>query len=117
MAKQVLKSLDLTSLAVALDRAEEAGLNATAPAPDQDPGNAVYLKYPGPGVVELVAGRLAHVTIQLRTPAGAGKNKKILPVFHKPAIDHVLGFLMTAEEVAGCMRGLDRVNHKYWKVL
>jgi hypothetical protein len=117
VTKHFLKSLDTTALAIALDRAEEQGLISTLPSPLEDPEKAVYLKYAGPDQGELIASRLAHVTIQLKTLGGAGNNKKIIKVFHKPAVDCVLGFLLSPEEIAQCTRRLDTVNRKYWKVL
>lgn len=116
MAKQTLRSLDLVALAVALDRAEEEGLTSQAPDPGQRPSECVYLRYVGPEQLGVICTRLPHATIQLRTMGGAGNNKKILPVFHRPAILHVLGFLF-AEAGIQYTRSLDTVDRKYWKVL
>jgi hypothetical protein len=117
VAKQALRTLDPVALAVALDRAEEDGIASQAPDPARHPADSVYLKYAGDEQLDLIAARLPHVTVQLRTPAGAGRNKKLVKVFHKPAIDHVLGFLLAAEDVARGTRSLDTVDRKYWKVL
>ena len=102
MAKQVLRSLDVAALAVALDRAEEAGLTTRTPAPKERPGECVYLKYVGNEQLGLLTTRLPHVLILQRTPGGAGRNKKYVVLFDRSAVLHVLGFLLEAEEVARC---------------
>jgi hypothetical protein len=117
MAKQVLRYLDLAGLAVALDRAEEQGLTAKAPAPLEQPGDCVYLKYAGAEQLGALAARPPHVSVQLKTPGGAGRNKVIVKVFHKEAVLHVLGFLLRAEEISPSMRTLDTVDRRYWKVV
>ena len=117
MAKQVLRSLDVAALAVALDRAEDEGLLSQTPDPQQHPADSVYLKYVGPQQLDLLSARLPHVTVQLRTPGGAGNNKKLHAVFHRPTIRHVLGFLLALEDVERCTRSLDTVDRKYWKVV
>jgi hypothetical protein len=117
MAKQVLKHLDLAALSVALDHAEEHGLTTKIPDPAEHPVMCVYLKYVGTEQAELLARRLPHVTILLRTPAGAGRNKKLIPVFDREAIEHILDFLMPSGEGSGSWRTLDTVDKKYWKVV
>ena len=117
MAKHVLKHLDPAALAVALDHAEEHGLACETPAPQEQPENCVYLRYAGPEQLKLLAGRLPHANVQLKTLGGKGKNKKVVRVFHKPAILHVLGFLLAPEDVTRCTRVLDTVPRKYWKVI
>jgi hypothetical protein len=117
VAKQVLRTLDLAALAVALDRAEDEGLLSQAPDPEGHPADSIYLKYVGPEQLGLLSTRLPHVTVQLRTPGGAGNNKKLHVVFHRPTIRHVLGFLLAQEDLERCTRALDTVDRKYWKVI
>jgi hypothetical protein len=117
VAKRVLRNLDVAALAVALDRAEEAGLMTRTPAPKERPGECVYLKYAGNEQLGLLTTRLPHVMILQRTPGGAGRSKKYVVVFDRAAALHVLGFLLDAEEVQRCTRGLDTVDQRYWRVL
>src|SRR5262249_17861906 len=77
VAKQVLRNLDVAGLAVALARAEDEGLLSQTPDPQQHPADSVYPKYVGPQQLDLISARLPHVTVQLRTPGGAGNNKKL----------------------------------------
>jgi hypothetical protein len=109
--------VDLAALSVALDRAEDAGLTTQTPSPRERPADCVYLKYAGPEREELVARRLAFATVQLRTLGGAGNNVKQVKVFDRAAVMLVLGFLLDGEAIAGCTRGLDTIDQKYWKVV
>jgi hypothetical protein len=117
VAKRVLRNLDVAALAVALDRAEEAGLTARTPAPKERPGECVYLKYVGNEQLGLLTTRLPHAMILRRTPGGAGRNKKYVVVFDAATVQNVLGFLLDAEEVKRCTRSLDTVEQRYWRVL
>ena len=77
----------------------------------------MYLRRESP---MLEPGRIRQTLVarcQLKTLGGKGKNKKVVPVFHKPAVLHVLGFLLPEEDVARCTRVLDSVPRKYWKPL
>jgi hypothetical protein len=117
VAKQVLRSLDVAALAIALDRAEEAGLTTRTPAPKEKPGECVYLRYAGNDQLGLLSTRLPHVMILQRTPGGAGRNKKYVVVFDRETIRHVLGFLLDPDEVHRSTRSLDTVERRYWRVL
>jgi hypothetical protein len=114
--KQVLRNLDLAALAVALDRAEDAGLTAKAPAPRERPADCVYLKYAGKQQAELFARRLPHVEIEMQQPGdeGIGTTTKVIKVFDKAAVLHVLGFLLDAEDIARCTRPLNTVSRSLW---
>ncbi len=91
MAKQILKHLDLTTLAVALDHLEENGA-AACPDPLSAPGECVYLRYIGPDQLATLAARLPHVEVVFRTVAAPPRNKVVRKVFSKPAILHLLRF-------------------------
>jgi hypothetical protein len=116
MAKQALRHLDLAGLAVALDRAEDAGLTARAPAPRERPADCIYLKYAGEKQAELFARRLPHVKIEMQMPGdeGMGTTSKDITVFDKAAVLHVLGFLLDAEDIARCTRPLNTVSRYRW---
>ena len=116
MAKQALRNLDLGALGVALDRAEEAGLTSKAPAPQKHPADCVYLKYAGKQQAELFASRLRHVEIEMKMPGdeGIGTTTKVIKVFDKAAVLHVLEFLLDAEDVARCTRSLNTVSRSLW---
>jgi hypothetical protein len=116
VAKQPLRNLDIDALAVAMDRAEEAGLTAKAPAPRERPADCVYLKYAGKPQAELFASRLPHVEIEMKMPGdeGIGTTTKVIKVFDKAAALHVLGFLLDGEEIACCTRLLSTVSRSLW---
>src|SRR5262245_60134871 len=65
LAKQSLRKLDTVALAVALDRAEDAGLTTQAPSPAERPADCVYLKYVGTEQLDVLTRRLPHATILL----------------------------------------------------
>jgi hypothetical protein len=114
--KQVLRNLDVAALAVALDRAEDAGLTSKTPTPRERPADCVYLKYAGKQQADLFASRLPHVEIEMKMPGdeGIGTTTKIIKVFDKAAVLHVLGFLFDAEDIARCTRPLNTVGRGLW---
>jgi hypothetical protein len=116
MPKQALRNLDLDALAVALDRAEDAGLTSKKPAPRKRPAECVYLKYAGKKQAELFASRLPHVEIELKRPGdeGIGTTTDIVKVFDRAAVMHVLEFLLGAEDIARCTRPLNTVGRSLW---
>jgi hypothetical protein len=117
MPKHILKTLDLTTLLVALDHVEEFGPAATRPDPDADPGGCAYLAYIGDAQLAALAARLPHAEVLFRTPGAAGRNKVVRKVFSKPAVWHVLRFAYPDEQVfAPFVRDLASVDRKYWRV-
>jgi hypothetical protein len=119
VAKQALRNLDLAALGVALDRAEEAGLTSRIPAPRKSPADCVYLKYAGKQQAELLASRLPHVRIRMKVPSSdwVDTTTKVIKVFDKAAVTHVLEFLLDAEEIRRCTRPLNTVRRSDWTVM
>lgn len=115
--KHVLKSLELTTLLVALDHLEEYGPGAALPDPYEKPGACVYLAYVGEKQLAALAERLPHADVLFSTP-GAGERRKVArKVFNKAAIFHLMRFSFpTGDEFAPFVRGLDTVDRKYWTV-
>jgi hypothetical protein len=116
--KHALKSLELTTLLVALDHLEEYGPGAALPDPYEHPGECVYLAYTGEEQLAALAGRLPHADVLFSTP-GAGEHRKVArKVFNKAAILHLMRFSFpTGDEFAPFVRGLDTVDRKYWTVM
>jgi hypothetical protein len=119
LAKQALRHLDLDALGVALDRAEDAGLTTTTPSPREHPAECVYLKYAGKPQAELFARRLPHVRIRLKEPGdeGIGTTTRVLNVFDKAAVLHVLEFLLDKEDIRRCTRPLNTVGRSFWTLM
>lgn len=118
MAKQVLKSLDLTTLLVALDHHDEYGPPAATPDPYADPAACVYLTYAGEQQAAALAQRLPHVEVLFITPGVGDRRKIVRKVFGKPAIEYVLRFSFAkSKEFLPFVRDLGRIDRKYWKVL
>ncbi|MBA4189087.1 MAG: hypothetical protein C0467_13900 [Planctomycetaceae bacterium] len=118
MAKRGLRTLDLTTLLVALDHVEEHGPGATQPDPKSAPGECVYLRYVGDPHASHFASRLPHVDVLFRVPGGAGQTKIIRKVYSKAAILHVLRFVLpTEEDYSPLFRDLATVKKIYWRVL
>jgi hypothetical protein len=80
------------------------------------PGTAGYLKYAGKQQAELFASRLPHVPIEMMQPGdeGIGTTTKVIQVFDRAAVLHVLGFLLDAEDIAHCTRPLNTVSRSLW---
>jgi hypothetical protein len=119
MPKQPLRNMDLAALSVALDRAEEDGLTTEVPAPNKQPADCVYLKYVGDKQAELFASRLPHAVVKVLMPSDEGydtRSRKV-NVYSKKAILHVLGFLLTPEEIDRCTRPLNTVRRTGWSVV
>lgn len=118
MPKHSLKSLDLTTLLVALDHVEEHGPGGVTPDLENHPEECVYLKYVGDEQAEAFADRLPHLNVLFRTLGGAGRSKVIRKVFHKPSILHVLRFTFeTDDDFLPFVRDLGSVHRKYWRPL
>ena len=118
MPKHVLKSLELTTWLVALDHLEEHGPSAAVPDPYEVPGECVYLTYIGDAHAAALAERVPHADVLFYTPSVGQRRKVVRKVFNKAAILHLMRFSFpTGEDFAPFIRGLDRVDQKYWKVL
>jgi len=118
MPKHVLKTLDQTALLIALDHAEEFGLDAVRSDPDANPDACVYLAYIGDEQLHALAARLPHVEVLFRMPGSAGRNRVFRKVFSGPAVWHVLRFAFPDEgQFAPFVRDLGSVDRKYWRVL
>ncbi len=119
MAKQLLRSVDLAALSIALDHAEEHGpWKVDKPDPQTAPAECVYLRYAGAAQIELLARRLPHADVQFSTLASGPRRKVVRKVFHKATILHLLAFLFREEEGAErFICSLDTVNKKYWRAL
>lgn len=118
VAKHVLKSLELTTLLVALDHLEEYGPSAALPDPYEKPGECVYLAYIGDAQLAALVARLPHADVLFRTPADGPQSKVVRKVFSKPAILHVLRFSFpTGEDFIAFVRDLGSVNQKRWSIL
>lgn len=112
MAKQVLKTLDLTTLLVALDHLDDYGPNATAPDPESLPDECVYLTHIGETHVAALAQRLLHIDVFFPE---AGVVRK---VFHKQAIFHVFQFAFpNGPDFTLFVRDLASLNKRYWRLL
>jgi len=118
VAKQALRHLDVAALAVALDRAEEAGLTAKVPTPQQGPADCVYLKYAGKQQAELFAKRLPYVRIRMtRLRDGVDTTTEVIKVFDKAAVMYVLEYLLEREDIRRCTRPLNTVRRNLWVVM
>ena len=118
MAKHVLKTLDLTTLLVALDHFEEYGPGAAAPDPYARPAECVYLAYIGGAHLAAMTARLPHVSVLFRTPADGPRGKVVRPVFDKIAALYVLQFCFpNSDEFTAFVRDLGPINPRRWSVL
>ena len=118
VAKQVLKTLDLTALLVALDHLEEYGPNVTVPLPYARPAECVYLAYIHNAHLAALAARLPHVMVLFRTPADGPRNKVVRPVFDKTAVLYVLQFCFPGStEFAAFVRDLGPISPRRWAAL
>jgi hypothetical protein len=118
MPKHVLETLDLAKLNLALDHAVESGLAAIRPDPEEDSACCVYLAYVGDAQLAAFAARLPHIEVQFTMPGNWLPNKVVRKVFSKPAVWHVLRLAFADEsEFAPCVRDLESVHRKYWRVL
>lgn len=118
MAKQVLKSLDLTTLLVALDHLEEHGPPVAAPEPYANAAGCVYLAYIGEAHLAALTGRLPHASVLFRTMASGPKSKVVRPVFDKTAILYLMRFCFpTSNAFAQFVRDLGPINPQRWSVL
>lgn len=118
MAKRVLKTLDLTTLLVALDHLEEHGPAGTVPDPYGRPAECVYLAYTGDAHLAALTARLPHVSVLFRTPANGPRSKVVRPVFDKSAVLYALRFSFPNEQdFIPFVRELATVDAKHWKVL
>lgn len=118
MPKHVLKSLDLTTLLVALDHVEEHGPPTALPDPETSPGECVYLAYIGEAHAAALAARLPHADVLFRTPGAGARSKVVRKVYNKAAILHILRFCFpNGDEFQPFVRELSRVDRKYWRVL
>jgi hypothetical protein len=115
MAKRVLKTLELTTLLVALDHLEEYGPSAAVPDPYEVPGECVYLAYLGDAHAAALAERLPYRNVKFSVPTTSGIVRK---VYRKAAILHLMRFSFpNSEEFVPFVRGLDTVDRKYWIVM
>lgn len=116
--KQVLKSLELTTLLVALDHLEEYGPGMAVPDPYEKPAECVYLTYVGEAQAEALANRVPHHNVTFHVPGGAGKNRVVRRVYSKAAITHVLKFCFPRSRAfVPFVRSLKTVAPEYWRVL
>jgi hypothetical protein len=116
VAKQVLRTLELTTLLVALDHAEEHGPGLLVPDPLKAPVECVYLTYIGEEQAKALADRVPHANVLFRLPGGTGK--VVRKIYSKPVIRHVLGFAFpNGKEFAPFVRVLATVKPRYWRVL
>ena len=118
MPKHILKTLDLTTLLVALDHLEEYGPSSALPDLETIPGECAYLTYIGEEHITALADRLPHADVQFKTPGKAGKNKVVRKLFNKAALVHVLKFAYpTGPDFMPFVRPLGGVDKKYWRIL
>ena len=115
MPKHVLKSLELTTLLVALDHLEEYGPSAAVPDPYETPGACVYITYIGDAHAKALAARVPYRNVKFSVPTTAGVVRR---VYCKAAILHLMRFAFPkSEEFVPFVRGLDTVDRKYWTVM
>jgi hypothetical protein len=118
VAKQVLKTLELTTLLVALDHLEEYGPSMAVPDPYEKPGECAYLTYIGDAHSAALAERLPHLNVAFKVPGAAGRSKQVRKVYSKAAILHLMRFSFpTGEDFVSFVRGLETVDRRYWRVL
>jgi hypothetical protein len=118
VSKHVLKTLDLTTLLVALDHLEEYGPSMALSDPYSAPGECVYLTYIGEAQAAALTARLPYADVRFRLPGPAEHGKVVRKVFSKPAILHVIRFAFpTSQEFVPFVRELATVKQKYWRVL
>lgn len=116
--KHVLKTLDLTTLLVALDHLEEYGPSATVADPYVSPSECVYIVYIGETQAAALATRLPHLEVVFRLPGVAKQGRVVRKVFSKSAVTHVMQFAFpTSPGYAPFVRELASVKQKYWRVL
>jgi hypothetical protein len=116
--KQILRTLELTTLLVALDHAEEHGPGLLVPDPLNAPAECVYLAYIGADQARALAERVPHANVLFKVPGGAGKSKIVRQVYSKPVIMHVLRFAYpNSQDFVPFVRELASVKQKYWRVL
>ena len=118
MPKHVLKTLDLTTLLVALDHREEYGASATVPDPYVSPSECVYVTYIGEAQAAALAERLPHIEVVFRLPGVAKRGRVVRKIFSKSAVTHVMQFAFpTSPDYAPFVRDLAAVKQKYWRVI
>jgi hypothetical protein len=116
--KHILKSLDMTTLLVALDHLEEYGPSTAVPDLEASPGEAAYLTYIGEEQIAAIAARLPHADVRFKVPGRAGKTKVVRKLFNKAALIHVLKFAYpNGPDFLPFVRSLDTVDKQYWRVL
>lgn len=116
--KQVLKTLELTTLLVALDHLEEYGPGTAVADPYEKPAECVYLTYIGDEHAAALAERVPHRNVTFSVPGTRGHHRIVRKVFNKAAILHLMRFSFpTGDDFAPFVRGLDTVDRKYWTVL
>jgi hypothetical protein len=117
----VLKTLELTTLLVALDHLEEYGPGMAVADPYEKPGECVYLKYIGDAQLKALTDRLPHIRVRFSLPGrGRGNTTRnpVRVVFSKPAIIHVLQFSFPRSKAyVAFVRDLKSVDESYWKVV
>ncbi len=118
MPKQIFKTLELTTLLVALDHLEEYGPPAALADLYAAPGEGVYLKYVPDAHAAALAGRLPHARVAFKVPGTRGRSREVRHVFNRAAVLHLLKFCFPDEPDFGpYLRTLSSVGEKYWKVL
>jgi hypothetical protein len=116
--KHVLKTLELTTLLVALDHLEEYGPGMAVADPYEKPEECVYLKFVGDEQLKALTNRLPYVSVRFHSPGSAGERNPIRAVFSKAAILHVLQFSFpNSDEYLPFLRDLSSVDEQYWRVL
>lgn len=118
MARQILKTLDLTALLVALDHFEEHGPPAVTPDPYAGTAGCVYLAYIGDEHLHALTTRLPHATVRFRTMATGPRAVVDRPVFDRAAVLYVLRFCFPGDDsFLEFVRDLAPINPRRWSLL
>lgn len=113
--KQVLKTLELTTLLVALDHLEEYGPSAVVADPYEKPAECVYLAYIGEAQLAALTARIPHVKVRFYMPTGPSI---IRDVFNKAAIMHLMQFSFPRSKAyLPFVRALKSVPERYWRLV
>jgi hypothetical protein len=113
--KQVLKTLELTTLLVALDHLEEYGPGMAVPDPYEKPEECVYLKFIGEEHLKALINRLPYVRVKFNLP---GSGSVIRHVFSRAAVMHLMEFSFpNTDAYRPFVRDLKSVDEKYWRVV
>lgn len=112
--KQVLKSLELTTLLVALDHLEEYGPSMAIADPYEKPAECVYLKFIGDAQLKALTDRIPYRNVRFNTFSG----KVVRQVFNKAAIVHLMEFSFPQSKAyKAFIHDLKSINETYWHVL